>query len=399
MARLFCDALNPLLRALRNGEAVQAGSGQDSRLFLFLALALAAVIAHFPYRVDLNPGGIPVGLDVGLYINWLSQMVGRSPVDALVYAFTGPGPSSRPFLLISLYSVASLLRIQPDLVMKGLPVVLAMGLVASSYLFVRLGGGGEQMGALTAILTACSSAVTVGIWASYYANWLGLIEAYLFLGFLLSSVRIPSVRKQVVLVALSLALLFTHPWTWILIMVVAGGFIASHRKSEKFRPLLVSFVVIVFANIVVESVKTLVLSAFGVPAAGEYLVGQTPDPLHNLLTIWPNTIDGVVLTYSGLLATSIALGLAFLFTFRLRYVDNFQRLLLFWILVASVPFCFLSGYLQTRIIYDLPIPVLTAGGLIMMLSRIESRSPLRVFLLLTVVLLNVSYALRSMLIV
>jgi len=182
-------------------------------------------------------------------------------------------------------------------------------------------------------------------------------------------------------------------------MAVAGGFIASHWRSDRFRPLLLSFAGIFLVNIVVESVKTLALSAFGVPAAGEYLVGQTTNLFSNLLAIWPNTIDGIMLTYSGLLATAVMLGLALLYMLKLRFVDNFQRLLLSWVLVTSVLFPLLSGYLQTRIIYDLPVPVLAAGGLMMILSKRESRGLAKAFLLLAVVLLNLSYAIRSMLLV
>jgi len=326
-------------------------------------------------------------------------MVSKSPLDALVYAFSGPGPSSRPLLLIALYSMASLSRNQPDLVMKALPVFLAIGLVGSSYSFVSLGGAGKWMAALTATLAASSSAITVGIWAGYYANWLALIEAYLFLGVLLSSVRLQSIRKQAILVALSLALLLTHPWTWILITAVTGVFITSHWKSDHFRQLLQSFVVLIFVSAVVESVKTLMLASFGVSAASKYLVVQNPNPLANLLATWPNTIDGLILTYEGLLATTTLFGLALLYVLRLGYRSDFQRLLLSWVLVGSVPFPFLSGYFQTRIIYDLPIPVLAAGGLMMVLSKVESRGSVKAFLLLAVVLLSLSYAIRSMLII
>jgi len=146
-------------------------------------------------------------------------------------------------------------------------------------------------------------------------------------------------------------------------------------------------------------VRILALSAFGVPAGGEHLLGQTPNPLSNPLALWPNTIVGIILTYNGLLATTIMLGLALLYTLKLRHVDNFQRLLLSWVLVASIPFSLLSGYFQTRIIYDMPIPVLAAGGLMIVMSGLESRGPARLLLLIAVVLLNASYALHSMLIV
>jgi hypothetical protein len=141
------------------------------------------------------------------------------------------------------------------------------------------------------------------------------------------------------------------------------------------------------------------LASFGVSAAGKYLVVQNPNPLANLLATWPNSVTGLILTYEGLLATTTLFGLALLYVLRLGYGSDFQRLLLSWVLIASVPFPFLSGYLQTRIIYDLPIPVLAAGGLMMVLSKVESRGLVKAFLLLAVVLLNLSYAIRSMLIV
>jgi hypothetical protein len=181
-------------------------------------------------------------------------------------------------------------------------------------------------------------------------------------------------------------------------MAVIGGFIASHWKHEGFRRLLPVFVGLLLVNIVAESVKTLALNAFGVPSAGAYLEGQTPNPFSNFVNIWPNTIDGIILTYNGLLATAIVLGLALLYTLKLRYVDDFQRLLLFWVLVASVPFSFLPGYFQTRVIYDMPVSVLAAGGLMVVMSSIDSRGPLRYLLLGGVVLLTANYALQSMLV-
>lgn len=399
LVRSLVGLLRDAFKRLPTKAAGQSLSRLNTRLLLLVSLGLSAFVAYFPYSPGLNPSGVPVGLDANLYIDWVSRMVSKSPLEALVYAFSGPGPSSRPLLLIVLYSVASLLRIQPDLIVKALPLFLAIGLVGSSYSFVRLGGLDQRMATLTAALTSTSSAITVGIWAAYYANWLSLIEAYLFLGVLLSSVRLLSVPKQAILVALSLALLLTHPWTWILIIVVTGVFVASHRNSNGFRLLLRTFVGVVFVNAMVESAKTLTLGSFGVSAVGRYLAVQNPDPLANLLAIWPNSINGLILTYDGILATAIMFGLALLYLLRLEYGNDFQRLLLSWVLVASALFPLLSGYLQTRVVYDLPIPALAAGGLMMTLHKIESQGLLKHFLLLAVVLLNLSYAIRSVLIV
>src|SRR2546426_8639529 len=51
----FRDELGSLCRSFGVSTAGQSGFGLNSRLFLCVALVLAAFVAYFPYRVDLNP--------------------------------------------------------------------------------------------------------------------------------------------------------------------------------------------------------------------------------------------------------------------------------------------------------------------------------------------------------
>ena len=255
------------------------------------------------------------------------------------------------------------------------------------------------MAILTALLAAGSFATTVGIWASYYANWLALIEAYLFFGVFLRSIQSRSALRIVLQVALSMAILLTHPWTWILTTTVTGVFVVSQWKLSSFRNLVRSTSLVIGGSVAVELVKTLVLGAFGAPAAGTYLIGQTPNPFNNILSVWPNTVDAVILTYNGLLATTVMFGLALLYLLRLRKIEDFQRLLLAWVLVTSALFPFFSGYLQSRLLYDIPLPVLSAGGLMMIKSRLDPRGMTRPSFVVAIVLLNICYALWSVLMI
>ena len=154
------------------------------RLLLAVSLVTSSLLAFVPYRPDLNPSGALVGVDSPTYVTWISQMTSKPPVQALQYSFVTGLDGSRPLLLILLYLVAST-GISPDLIIEYLPIVLAPLLSLSSYVFVRYGHGSANFAALAALFTPLSFYVTVGMWGGYYANMLGLIEAYLFLTFLL----------------------------------------------------------------------------------------------------------------------------------------------------------------------------------------------------------------------
>ncbi len=58
----------------------------------------------------------------------------------------------------------------------------------------------------------------------------------------------------------------------------------------------------------------------------------------------------------------------------LGFKDRFERLLVLWMGVASVPIPALDSYHQVRIVYDLPIPVLTSAAVLFFLPLIGTRN-------------------------
>src|SRR5207247_9013705 len=100
----------------------------------------------------------------------------------------------------------------------------------------------------------------------------------------------------------------------------------------------------------------------------------------------------------GLMADWLLLGLGLLAAFVLRFKDRFERLILLWIGIPSIPFLVLDSYDQTRIVYDLPIPILTAVATVRFLPRMATRwnrsSELVILLLILVV---ACYALQGVL--
>src|SRR5882672_4196847 len=73
------------------------------RLLLVISLAASVLLAFIPYRPDLNPSGILVGVDSPTYVTWISQMLARPLPQALQYSLVEGLDGSRPLLLIILY--------------------------------------------------------------------------------------------------------------------------------------------------------------------------------------------------------------------------------------------------------------------------------------------------------
>jgi len=363
------------------------------RLMLAVSLFISSLLAFVPYRPDLNPSGALVGVDSPTYVTWIGQMTSKPLVQALQYSFVTGLDGSRPLLLILLYLVASA-GVSPDLIIEYLPMVLAPLLSLSSYVFVRYGHGSANFAALAALFTPLSFYVTVGMWGGYYANMLGLIEAYLFLTFLLLFSKSPSTTRYGAMFALSIVLFLTHPWTWVLIITASLVFAVSLWKETRHSIHLKSIIGIIASGIVLDLLKS---SVFATRTVAADLATKVPT-VGQVASFWTNLVDALLYTHGGLLANWLILGLGLMSVFALRFRDRFERLLILWVGVASLPFLILDSYHQARTVYDLPIPVLGSIAVLFFLPLVGIRNIRWPGLLIVLLLvLSANYALQSIL--
>jgi hypothetical protein len=338
------------------------------RLLLAISLATSFLLALFPYRPDMNPTGSLVGIDSPLYVTWINQMLARPFPQALQYSFVEGLDGSRPLLLVLLYMFASL-GISPAQIMEYLPALLVPLLSLSTYIFVRYGHGSQSLAGLTALFTPFSFYLTVGLWGGYYANILALTFVFLFLTLLLTFSKSPSAPKYCAMLALSIALFLTHPWTWVLIATTALVFALTLWRETHLSIHLKSIAGIVIAGAALDVLKSTI---FATPTVAADLATKLPTSAQ-ASSFWVNLVDGLLYTHSGLLGSWIILGSGLFACFALRFNDRFERLVLLWVAVASIPFLMLDSYNQTRIVYDLPIPVLIATPLLFFLPLIRAK--------------------------
>src|SRR2546425_2573496 len=304
------------------------------KLMLAVSLVVGSLLAFVPYRPDLNPSGTLVGIDSATYVSWISQMLQRPLLQALQYSFVEGLDGSRPLLLIPLYLVAST-GVSPNLIIEYLPMVLAPLLSLSSYIFVRFGQGSASLAGLTALFTSTSFYVTVGMWGGYYANMLGMIEAYLFLTFLLLFSKSPSTGRYGAMFALSIALFLTHPWTWVLIAATSLVFAISVWKETGHVIHLKAITGIITTGIVLDLLKSSIFATRTV--AADVAITVSLAGTNQLASFWTNLVGALFFTHGGLLGNWIVLALGLACVFALRFRDRFERLLILWVGVASLP--------------------------------------------------------------
>ena len=363
------------------------------KLMLAISLFISSLLAFVPYRPDLNPSGTLVGIDSPTYVSWINQMLQRPLPQALQYSFVEGLDGSRPLLLIPLYLIATT-GISPSLIIEYLPMLLAPLLSLSTYIFVRFGQGSARLAGLTALFTSTSFYITAGMWGGYYANMLGMIEAYLFLTFLLLFSKSPSTGRYGATFALSIALFLTHPWTWILIATASLVFAISVWRETGHVIHLRSIIGIITGGIVLDLLKS---SVFATRTVAADLATKVPT-VGQVASFWTNLVDALLYTHGGLFGNWLVLGLGLISVFALRFGDRFERLLILWIGTASLPFLLLDSYHQARIVYDLPIPVLGSVAVLFSLPQIGTRN-IRWpgFLIVLLLVLSATYALQSIL--
>src|SRR5437667_7685562 len=134
--------------------------------------------------------------------------------------------------------------------------------------------------------------------------------------------------------ALSVALFLTHPWTWVLIATTAMMFTLTLWRETQLLVHLKSIAGIVIAGVALDVLKSTIFATRTVAADLATKLPTSADPS----AFWVNIVDGLLYTHSGLLGTWIILGVGMFAGFALRFKDWFERLVLLWVGLASIPF-------------------------------------------------------------
>jgi hypothetical protein len=358
-----------------NYVELKSKSFRLSLLVILASVVAALFMGYYRFAAAGTFNGAFPGTDVPFYTQDLKEMLSLGVFNAL----TAASKVDRFLYLVFQYSCFPGLGLSPEFfVVFVMPVLLTLLLMFSSFIFVR--SGQSLLHAATAMLvTAFSFTVTVGVYAGFLANWFALSLVYGFYGLL---VTILNGRRNPFLLSLSgivsVALLFTHPWTWALLIVALLGIyllmttILAWRQKNSIRSYSweLKFIIILLAvNILMFYVRQFLLKGGGGGLTGGYTDVATPNiGLLNVFQLRYSLEYTLDWCLGGFYAYAPMMLLAILGVFSItNYEDRYNRILLTWILIGS-SMAFVGTApgglpLQARFLFDMPINIYAALGI------------------------------------
>ena len=352
-----------------------------SLALLGIAILLAILIGLYPYLPAVNPNPTLVGVDV--------QMCYLPVLNSQPLPVGGPcGDSAYTYGIQRLGALEMLrglaaLSGSNNLSLEVAPAILAPLLTVSTYLLVLEGTDDRFTAGASALFASVSPQIVAGINAGYIANWLAIAVALLFFAALLHSLRTKRPAFLLLSYALFVGLLFIHPWTWAVTLVVLVLYLslsllesawARDLRSRRLEAaILLSLLV---AGLAGDALRSSLPMGGGFAVAYSTLIPSLQ--LSNIPLAAANLRTTFVAFLLGGLADPVwfVLGAVCLLTIRsLR--GRFEKLLFTWVAAMSFAVVLVSptsdGTLQARLIYDVPLQIFAALGLVAILKPVLGR--------------------------
>lgn len=378
----------------------------DKRLFsvsLLYAIILSFTVALYPYLLSLNVDSHLVGVDAQFYKEWLETYGDKSLPYVITQSFTRH--SDRPLSMLLLYVIKHASGVEALTIIKFFPAILMPILILATYFFMQQAGYSRLTCLFAAFLSLCSFHFSVVMYGFLLANWIALVELFLFMGFYFSSIRKKSILKMTIAVLLSISLLFTHSWTWGMTLGTLFTYLLltllSERKSLRRIQLELKFLAaIILVNLTASFLRNYALGRamtdfetlrFAQSTASAYAFQKFWD---DLLYVFFHTMYGFYVNPAALLLAVLGV---FIVTFKKGRVN---RYLISWLAGSCAFFVFCSGWVtKGRILLNLPLPVFEALGLKGISNLIkeifkENGKILDALTISLILLLNLNYAFR-----
>jgi len=378
----------------------------NRRLFLIIllcAITFSFVVALYPYLPSLNVDSHLVGADAQFYKEWLETYGNESLPYVITQSFTEH--SDRPLSMLLLYTAKYASSVDALTIIKLSPSILTSILTLTVYFFMEHAGYSRLTCLLAAFLSLSSFHFSVAMYGFLLANWIALVELYLFMGLYFSSIREKSILKMAMAVLLSISLLFTHSWTWGMTLGVFFTYLLLtllfERKSLKSFQLELKFLAVtILVNLAAGILRNYALG-LAIADFETLKFAQSATSTCTFQKFWGDLLYTFFHTMYGFFVNPAALSLAvlgaFIATFNEKQVN---RYLISWLIGSCVFFVLGSGWvIKGRILLNLPLPVFEALGLKGLSDLIKKffKENGRLFDVLTIslmLLVNLNYVFR-----
>lgn len=338
------------------------------------ALIVSFLVVLYPFSPELNANMNPVGVDFESYQDWLTKTVGNNFFQAATTFFFER--TDRPLSLIFIYIIKSVTGLLASTVVQYFPLILAPALVLSVYFFVH-----ETKNANTslfaAFLAASSFHIIVELYGFFLSNWMAVIELYLFMGVYFGALNKKSVPHMAAACLFSVMILFTHSWTWGMVVGVLFLYMLltamKHRKNlttNKFE--LLSITALILVNLSVCFARNAVL---GVPLTNfeAVTIAQKTVSVPAVASFGNDLFYTFFNTHYGFFVNPMILALSAIGAVITVLGDKSEnRYLTAWLMGSSIFLFLAAGWtIKSRILLSLPFPFFAAIGLVALTKLVD----------------------------
>jgi hypothetical protein len=364
--------------------------------FLLLPIVLSVVLVLIPQHPLVNKDNQNIGVDTTYYVYWIGELSrSKNVFDVIYQSFVVQGQNGdRPLSLLFLFLLYQLAgNINLSEVIEHFPLILGPGIVLALYFLTLELTRNEKIALIAAFFAAVYVHTLVGIYAGFYANWLGLIVGYISIAFLFRYLRTGRRSGIVVFSALLIVVLFIHVYTWTILAAVAGIFLLvmllvgiwdkKRKKNKKIvsnnnnnnpftnRNRITWLLIAILVSVGVDITKVLITGSSG-GLVQDVELARTDLGIEQFNTRF-DTLDSTMHgSLGGVFSNFIILILGLFWVLKSNIQAPSTIFLMIFLSVGLIPLNIGSWLLQARVLYDMPFEIPAAIALYYISRRSES---------------------------
>lgn len=336
------------------------------RVYIIIFITLSVIMVVIPHLPAVNKDNRDVGVDTHYYVDWINTLTQSDNfTEFFRQAFSIIQQGDRPLTLILLYAIVKIINVNPLLIVDYVPLILAPAHVLVMYLLTReLTSKNEPVALTAAFLTALSFQTLVGIYAGFYANWLAIIIGYLSFVFLFRFLKTPNNSDLVVYSTLLTLVLFSHVYTWTILVIVTTIFLLVILKLGYYRRrVLMILLMIISVTVTMDVVKNLATGSRTGFERDVQVSISAGSFLEQFELRWGNLIDTLT-KYAGQFSNFIILMLGVFWIFFANLREKSTIFLMSFLSLGILPLFFGNWVIQSRVFYDIPFQIPAAIALV-----------------------------------
>ena len=329
-------------------------------IYLFLFMLLSVFLALIPHQPSINRDNQQIGVDTDYYVAWTNRLIhSHDYLEFLQQAFVIQNLGDRPLTLIFLFTLAKIVNVSLFYLTEYLPVILGPALVLAVYFLTRELTSNEIASLFASFLTATSFQVSIGIYAGFYANWFALIIGYVSFVFLIKFLKMPDNKLYLLVFSVLIVLvLFSHVYTWSILVIVMGVFLAIMLKLNRYRrQSIVLLLLVVLASVIIDVAKTTITSSSSGIEKDIKVAKVTGVGPEQFALRWSNLLRTIYSYVGGQFSNFIIFTLGLYWLFRSSIREPATIFLITYLSIGLFPFLLGDYRIQTRVFYDIPFQI------------------------------------------